>query len=308
MYTSVIILTIIYAFIILYVYIKYNCDAKDLSEDYEIYREKLEISASEAAYLLDKNCDSLDIILADILTLIEKQYIKMHTIGEGEQRDYIFTKIKDADNTKIKNHEIASYKLFFGDKEEVSLKEYLNNLKTDIKYLKELELKVSSIKTELEFELARQNIIDQVAEKKLFKINKTSISFVILFFILFIGTMFVGNNEIFEFSTVGLLFSILLYIMTNIKQDKLTEYGAKVKKQVKGFKKFLEEHVITEDKPLYMVNVLEYNYIMAVAFGMAKLGQNEFIHNRYKDIQRGKLIGNIISLIIITIIILMNVL
>ena len=134
MYTSVIILTIIYAFIILYVYIKYNCDAKDLSEDYEIYREKLEISASEAAYLLDKNCDSLDIILADILTLIEKQYIKMHTIGEGEQRDYIFTKIKDADNTKIKNHEIASYKLFFGDREEVSLKKYLNNLKTDIKY------------------------------------------------------------------------------------------------------------------------------------------------------------------------------
>ena len=93
MYTSVIILTIIYTIILLYVYIKYNLDAKDIYDYNEIYREKLNISASEAAYLIDKDCDSLNIILADILTLIEKKYIKMTIVGEGEERDYIFTNI-----------------------------------------------------------------------------------------------------------------------------------------------------------------------------------------------------------------------
>ena len=38
MYTSVIILTIIYTIILLYVYIKYNLDAKDIYDYNEIYR------------------------------------------------------------------------------------------------------------------------------------------------------------------------------------------------------------------------------------------------------------------------------
>ena len=90
MYTSVIILTILYTLLLLYIYFRYNLDAKDDSEYDKMYRDELEITASEAAYLIDKNCNSLNIILSDILTLIQKDCIKMETIGEGKERDYIF--------------------------------------------------------------------------------------------------------------------------------------------------------------------------------------------------------------------------
>ena len=64
MYTSVIILVIIYTLFLLYVYVRYNLDAKNQNINVEIYRDELEISPSEAAYLINKDCDSLNIILA----------------------------------------------------------------------------------------------------------------------------------------------------------------------------------------------------------------------------------------------------
>ena len=113
MYTSVIILVIIYTLFLLYVYVKYNLDAKNENIDAEFYRDELEISPSEAAYLINKNGDSLNIILADILTLINKNYIKMEIVGEGKERDYIFTKLDNVENQAIKSHEMGSYRLFF---------------------------------------------------------------------------------------------------------------------------------------------------------------------------------------------------
>ena len=308
MYTSVIILIIIYTIILLHVYIKYNLDAKDIYDYNEIYREKLNISASEAAYLIDKDCDSLNIILADILTLIEKRYIKMTIVGEGEERDYIFTKLDNSDNVNIKNHEMSSYRLFFKDKNEVSIKEYLMNLKNNSEYLAELELSIPSIKNEIEFELRRQNITDTNAEKKLFKLNKGSISLIIIFIVCTVVTLFSGNAEILEFSFVGLLFSILFYRTTTIKENKLTTYGVQVKKQAEGFKNYLKENSILEDKPLYMVNVLDYNYTMAVAFGLAKLGESEFVHNTYRNIKIKNFFINLIFICIIAAIILINLL
>ena len=297
MYTSVITLAIIYTLILLYIYIRYNLDAKD-SAEYEIYREKLEVLPSEAAYLLNKNCDSLNIILADILTLIEKGYITMSTIGEGKQRDYIFTKVEDAENTNIKNHEMSSYRLFFRDRERVSLKEYLESLQKNSEYLEELELRIPSIKNDIEMELLRQGIIDKIAEKRLFRFNKLSITLILIFIVSFFTTMFLGNIEYFEFSSVGLLFSIIMYRTTGIREDKLTEYGAQIKKQAEGFRRFLQGYVISEDKPLYMVNVLEYNYTMAVAFGFAELGENEFIHRTYGKIKTDEAFEKFIYFII----------
>lgn len=307
MYTSVITLAIIYTLILLYIYIRYNLDAKD-SAEYEIYREKLEVLPSEAAYLLNKNCDSLNIILADILTLIEKGYITMSTIGEGKQRDYIFTKVEDAENTNIKNHEMSSYRLFFRDRERVSLKEYLESLQKNTEYLEELELRIPSIKNDIEMELSKQGIIDEVSERRLFKFNKLSITLILIFGISFFTTMFLGNIEYFEFSCVGLLFSIIMYRTTGIREDKLTKHGAQIKKQAEGFRRFIQEYIISEDKPLYMVNVLEYNYTMAIAFGFAELGENEFIHKTYEKIKSDKAFEKFIYFIIIVVIALISLL
>ena len=300
----VIILTIIYILVLLYVYLKYNLDAKDNSEYDKIYREKLEISASEAAYLLDKKSNSLNLILADILTLIQKGYIKMETVGEETDKDYIFIKQGNKDNTAIKAHEMSAYRFFFNKKNEISLKNYLNDLKNDENSLKELELINVSIKNDLEYELRRDGITDINAEKKLLKINKFSISLIIIFIIAFFITILIRNKDYIEFSSIGLLFSILLYRITMLKEDKLTEYGVQTRKKCLGLKNYLKSYVITEDKPLYMVNLLDYYYVMAVAFGLAKLGESEFIHNTYNKIQKDKIFSNFFNVLLIIAIII----
>lgn len=307
MYTSVIILVIIYTLFLLYVYIKYNLDAKNKSENIEIYRDKLDISPSEAAYLINKNCNSLNIILADILNLINKGYIKLTTKGEGEERDYIFTKSDNITNMNIKSHEMASFRLFFKNDSSVSLKKYIRELEFDKQKLKELELKTASIKTDIEFELEKQGIIDKISERKFFKLNRLSISMILIFGFVFVFALLLQlNAEIIEFTFIGTLLSILFYNSTDVKEDKLTEYGAETKNKAEGYKKFASEYMMAENKPLYMVNVLEYNYTMAVAFGIAKLGESEFLNNTYKKIQIKKVVKNIIcSVIIIIIIILM---
>lgn len=309
MYTSVIILVIVYTLFLLYVYVRYNLDAKNQNINVDIYREELEISPSEAAYLINKNGNSLNIILADILSLINKKYIKMEIVGEGIERDYIFTKIKDAENTNIKSHEIGSFRLFFNEKDEVSLKQYIKEInKSDIA-LKDLELKSASVKQDIEFELEKQGLIDKIAERKLFKFNKFSIFLIFVFgFVCVFSLLLQLNAEIIEFTLIGTLFSLLLYNTTDLKEDKLTSYGAEMKNKSIGCNRYIKEYLMTDNKPLYMVNVLEYNYTMAVAFGLAKFGEHEFIHDTYKEIQIKKSVGNIIyiAMIIGTIILMIK--
>ena len=306
MYTSVIILVIIYTLFLLYVYVKYNLDAKNENLNIEIYRDELEISPSEAAYLIDKNCDSLNIILADILTLINKKYIKMEIVGEGSERDYIFTKIENAENEAIKSHEMGSFRLFFNGREQVSLKKYIREVKKDNNTLKDLELKTASVKTDIEFELEKQGIIDKIAERKLFKFNRFSILLTMIFgFVCVFSLLLQLNTEIIEFTIIGTLFSLLFYNTTDTKEDKITSYGAEMKNKSQGCKRYIKEYLMAENKPLYMVNVLEYNYTMAVAFGLADLGEDEFVHNTYKNIQIKKSFGNIIYIAMIVLAIIL---
>lgn len=309
MYTSVIILVIVYTLFLLYIYVKYNLDAINEGINVDLYRDELEISPSEMAYLINKNGDSLNIILADILALINKNYIKMELEGVGKERDYIFIKVENAVVQDIKSHEMGSFRLFFDGQDKVSLREYISKVRRNNETLKELELKTASIKTDIEFELEKQGIIDKIAERKLFKFNRFSILLIIIFgFVCVFSLLLQLNAEIIEFTLIGTLFSLLFYNTTDTKEDKLTAYGAEMKNKSQGCRNYIKEYLIAENKPLYMVNVLEYNYTMAVAFGFAKLGENEFVHNTYKKIQVMKSFGNImyIAMIIGTIILMIK--
>lgn len=304
MYTSVIIITIIYTLITIMIYVKYNLDAKP-TETYDIFRDKLDISASEAAYLLDKNCNTLDLILANLLTLIDKGYVKLETLNTDKQREYIFSKTDKEDFSNMKNHEMWSYKTMFSkDITKVNLKDLLNEMKYNNNKLKDIELSETTIKRSLDMELQNQGIIDCNAEKQLFKINKFSIILIIISFLILLISFIINETEFFECSYISFLFSLLIYKSTGLKEEKLTIYGANKLEEAKGFRNYLKEYIITEDKPLYMVNILEYNYIMAIAFGMAKLEQNEFIHKTYKNIQTFNLSFNLWKTIISVIIVL----
>lgn len=49
-----------------------------------------------------------------------------------------------------------------------------------------------------------------------------------------------------------------------------------IKSKASGFKKYLKEYVIIEDKSLYMVNILDYFYINAVSMELVDLVNKKF--------------------------------
>ena len=109
----IIILGIVYIVITLVIYYRYNKDAKPY-KNIEYYRETLEINPSETAYLVNPNSESISLILADLLSLVNKNQLKleMNSVNENE-KEYIFYKEPNIDFTTMKNHEAMSYELFF---------------------------------------------------------------------------------------------------------------------------------------------------------------------------------------------------
>ena len=84
------ILIIIYFIIIIYVNLRYNLDEK-CNKKYDIFRETdIGITPIEAAYLLDANANSLDLLLAGVLELTRNGYIDLKIEESNGKKDYIF--------------------------------------------------------------------------------------------------------------------------------------------------------------------------------------------------------------------------
>ena len=127
----IIALGVIYVIIIIAIYFRYNKDATPYKK-IEYYRDSLEINPSEAAYLLNPNSESISLILADLLSLVNKKQLKldMNSISESE-KEYIFYRNPKIDFTTMKNHGAMSYELFFDmneGKDKVYLDEFLTKL------------------------------------------------------------------------------------------------------------------------------------------------------------------------------------
>lgn len=281
MYISVIIILIIYLILILYVFCRYNLDASP-TERYDTYSEELEIEPSEAGYLVDKNINSMNLILADILTLTQKGYIEMELIKKANCNEYCFKKVKNKDLYSLKNHEAMSYNLFFANGiGEVNLEDFIKQMLKDNELVHNIEIKLYAIKESIKTEFENQGILETKSREKLFKYNKMSIMLVFIAIPMIIISLILKSKEFILISNTIFLFSLILKISTNYKEDKRTIKGANLLEKSLAFRRYLKENTIINDKPLYMTNILEYNYIMAVAFGLATLGEKEFIKDEY---------------------------
>ena len=71
----VLIVSLLYIIFIIYVHYVYNYEKKPTNE-YPIWREKLEIDSVLAAYLINKDYEWMNFVLADILTLVDDGYVR----------------------------------------------------------------------------------------------------------------------------------------------------------------------------------------------------------------------------------------
>ena len=277
------ILSAIYISIIIYVFVHFNLDARP-SEKHELYRDELELLPTESAYLLNKNVNSMNLLLADILSLVNMGYVNMELINIDENnRDYKFTKVEDKDTSWLKNHQVLAYRMFFNDSDSLTLNEFLENVKYDNDYNREAEIKYHAIKLALDNEFEKEELLNVEAKRTLFKINSSALHLIFIFiFALVISSVYAMTEgpRIFIPIITLLLFSIILYFSTNSTEIKLTQYGADLKEKASGTFNYLQEYVLVEDKPLYMVNVLEYYYVFAIAMELV-----DMVNKKYKCIR-----------------------
>jgi len=73
----------------------------------------------------------------------------------------------------------------------------------------------------------------------------------------------------------------LFFSSTNYHEEKLTDFGIECREKAIGLKNYVEEYTITEDKPIYTINIYDYYYIIAVAIGEAEVAEKEFIKREY---------------------------
>ena len=287
----IIALGVIYVIIIIAIYFRYNKDATPYKK-IEYYRDSLEINPSEAAYLLNPNSESISLILADLLSLVNKKQLKldMNSISESE-KEYIFYRNPKIDFTTMKNHEAMSYKLFFDmneGKDKVYLDEFLTKLENNKNAYKEFEVKCYAIKESIKTELEKQGITDGDARRKMRKIHDRSVFWGILVAILLVIAIIVKNTVLTEITYITTAFIFMLYHITDREEHKITPKGAEILEKARALKRYIKDYILTEDKPIYTVNILDYYYTMAIAFNMAHIGKEEFYQDSLAVAQRRK--------------------
>lgn len=290
------IITLLYIIFIIYIHYVYNYEKKS-SNKYPVWREKLEINPVLAAYLIDENTEWTNLVLADILSLVYEGYVKMEKI----ENDYRFTKLSNNEALNITNHQMMSYNMLFsldGEKvESILLSEFKAQFKYNEDVIKTAKVKEYGIKEGIRLELEKHGIIDKIARKRLFKYNKISVTMIMLSLFGFIISVFAWNISYMILALLWILSSALFYSSTNYHEEKLTDYGIECREKAIGLKKYVEEYTITEDKPIYTINIYDYYYIVAVAIGEAEVAENEFIKKEYKIGVMKKRIKNILQIL-----------
>ena len=303
-------LGIIYIIIVIAIYYRYNKDAKPYKK-IEYYRDLLEINPTEAAYLVNPNSESISLILADLLSLVNKNQLKldMNSVNENK-KEYIFYKNSNIDFTIMKNHEAMSYELFFDmneGKDKVYLDEFLAKLRNNKNVYKEFEVKCYAIKESIKKELEKEGITDGDARRTMQQIHDKSVFFGILVAIILVIAMIIKNTILTEISYFTIAFIFMLYHITDREENKITPKGAEILERTKALKKYIKDYILTEDKPIYTVNILDYYYTMAIAFNMAHFGKEEFYQDSLLVAKRRKIWEHIkrnIKKYIITILVL----
>ena len=204
---------------------------------------------------------------------------------EKIENDYKFTKLSDEGNMNAKNHQMLSYNMLFsinGNKvNEITLKDFKKQFIENEEAVKSAQLKAIAIKDAINLEMEKQGLINVIARKTLFKYNKFSITVCILAIMAFIIATLAWNVFYMVLSMFWILSSILFYTSTNYHEEKLTDYGIECREKAIGLKNYVEEYMISEDKPIYTLNIYDYYYIMAVAIGEAEVAEKEFIKKEY---------------------------
>ena len=255
-------------------------------------REIEQLDPALIGYIEDKNGNSIDWILSEILDLNRKGYIEIEYVRkEIDEYEYIMKKKDNIEISKLKKYELTAYRFLFSESDEISITELEEKITRCINAETDVNIKSISIRNEIEEELIKQNIIDY-SVKEILNILKKVYMIIILIIVCWIK-----NIELLEGIILFIESMIVFFIMS--KATPFTIKGKGIYSKIKNYKKELEYNELLKEKKIIHNMLLEKIYIDSIALHIMSEARKEFIHDELiqKNIKIGFL--NSIQAIII---------
>ena len=169
---------IINILLIIWIYKKYIY----IPQSQEITNEKIaELDPALIGYIDDKNGNSIDWILSEILDLNRKGYIEIDYVRENiDEYEYIMKKKDNIEISQLKKYELTAYRFLFSESDEISMTELEEKILRSMQAEIDVNVKSFSIRNEIEEELIKQNIIDYSAKEILSILKKVYMILIII--------------------------------------------------------------------------------------------------------------------------------
>ena len=236
-------------------------------------QEMENLDSALIGYIENEDGNSIDWILAEILELDRKGYIKIeYQRKDIDKYEYIIKKIENKDLTKLKKYELSVYRLLFGDQNIViTLNELEEKILKSVEVEKDVDLKSLYIRNEIEEELINLNIIDATAKRNIKNIRNINM-LITLIIVIFIKDINITHEIIILLQSI-----IVLYIISKAKT--FTAKGKKLYIQIKEYKKTLEDNKILKEKKIIHNVILEKDFINSIALHIMTKAKKEFIND-----------------------------
>jgi len=226
-----------------------------------VYEPLKDLTPGEAGAILDERVDNQDIV-AEILDLARKKYLKIESVGEKglfKTQDFKFIKLKNSDN-KLPEHQKYLLEGIFG--------RYKNKLLSKLKG-----------KFHTKMQKAKQMINSSVADKKLFTRNarKDRILYIVLFAFLSILGFF---PMVFAISATNSVLPFLIFLVQDIlgficacNIPQKTAVGTNLMLQARGLRKTIKLGKWREEikeKHLFIEEIFPFAVSLGVVTKLAR--------------------------------------
>jgi len=253
------------------VYYKYDKELK-ADVDMEYYRELPgDITPAVLSKLMSIQGVGSKDILATLMDLVRKKYLKVEDISVGRKKDYRFTML-ESETVDLKNHEAELIHWLFyaiGDGKSVALKEikdYAKASMTQISFQSNYRKWIKAVGKEFK----KYNYFGQSKESIKVTLKVILIEIAAIFLFALLGTLFGGQWFAFFPAIFSVIFTGPILIIYGAILKKKTRLGINEYTKWRAFKRFLLHFSNMKDYEIPSIAVWEHYLVYAISLGVAE--------------------------------------
>jgi len=253
------------------VYYKYDKELK-ADVDMEYYRELPgDITPAVLSKLMSIQGVGTKDILATLMDLVRKKYLKVEEIPAGRKKDYRFTRL-EPETINLKKHESQLIHWLFysiGDGKSIALKEIKDYAKASLTQLSFQSNYRKWIKA-VGKEFKKYNYFGQSKESIKVTLKTILIEFAVIILLALLGLLFGGQWFAFFPAFFMVIFTGPILIVYGAILKKKTRLGINEYTKWRAFKRFLLHFSNMKDYEIPSIAVWEHYLVYAISLGVAE--------------------------------------